>query len=244
MLERLKRTVRVAEATLTPRRSTVRFAGRELRFVQSMWWHDAHQASFDEEIAPYFAVLPADCRVTRICDAGAATGLFSIAACARFGRIQSHAFEPSRRQRILLRRNLSLNRVEEQVEVVSSGLWNESGLMAFRTHGAIGAFRAATSLPETLPFEERVSVTTLDDWVRTTGMSGIDLIKMDIEGAEIEALEGGVNLIKRDRPQMLVQAYHLRDGQRTFERCAAFLRDLGYTVRESGPPGLLHAHVS
>ena len=94
-------------------------------------------------------------------------------------------------------------------------------------------------LPAGLPFGERVPVTTLDRWA---GAMTVDLLKMDIEGAELEALAGAREVLARDRPDVLVQAYHPRDGARTLERCAALLGDLGYDAREvARHPGLLFA---
>jgi hypothetical protein len=68
---------------------------------------------------------------------------------------------------------------------------------------------------------------------------------MDIEGAEVEALEGARSVLTRWRPELLVQAYHERNGSRTYERCAALLADLGYACREATPgSGLLHARAA
>jgi FkbM family methyltransferase len=242
MSERLKRAVRLVEAAVTPRRSSIAVAGRHLRFVKSMWWHDAHQAAFDDEIQPYFRTLPPGREYFTICDAGAAAGLFAVAACAQFPSARVHAFEPSGRQRIILRRNVQLNGFAERVDIVPLGLWDAHGTLEFRTHGAIGALRLVAGLPRTLEFGERVRVDALDAWASRAGVTGIDLIKMDIEGAEPEALAGAREILRRDRPELLVQAYHVRDGARTFERCAMLLEDLGYTTREAPAyTGLLHA---
>jgi len=242
MIDVVKRTVRIVEAAVTPRRSIVSDHGRPLRFVRSIWWHDAHQIAFEREIRPYFDALTRGRPYQRICDAGAAEGLFTVAACAQFSAARVHAFEPSRRQRILLRRNVRLNAVADRVEVVPCGMWRSSGRLAFRTHGAIGALRETAELPPTLEFREHVAVIALDEWARRRSLTDIDLIKMDIEGAELEALEGARETLRRDRPDLLIQAYHQRDGARTFERCAAQLSSLGYEVREApAGSGLLHA---
>ena len=239
--EPLKRAIRVTEAAITPRRSTVRFDGRTLHFVRSHWWHDAYQASFDQEILPYLRPIRSE-RVSTICDVGAATGLFAVAAAVRYPSARVHAFEPSLRQRIMLRRNVRMNSVAHRVQLNPVGLWKAPGELAFRTHGALSSLHLVSELPPNLEFGETVPVTTLDEWARRTAVSRVDLIKMDIEGAEIEALEGAVEVLERDRPELLVQAYHLRDGARTFERCAAFLRGRGYAIEESGAgTGLLHA---
>ena len=53
----------------------------------------------------------------------------------------------------------------------------------------------------------KVSVTTIDDFCKTKNVTP-DLIKMDIEGAELSALKGGINTIKKYRPQLAISIYH------------------------------------
>jgi FkbM family methyltransferase len=242
LVERMKRLVRLLEARFAWRTERVPFAGGELRFVRSWWWHEASAEGFAEEIAPYFAVVDAAGRgrdYRTIIDAGASTGMFTVAAAMRYPDARIHAFEPSPRQRILFQRNVRLNRVVPRVTVWPLGLWNVEGMLAFRTHGSMSSFEPVSMLPAGLPFAERVRVTTLDRWA---GAMTVDLIKMDIEGAELEALAGAREVLARDRPDVLVQAYHPRDGARTLERCAAVLAELGYDAREvAGHPGLLFA---
>jgi FkbM family methyltransferase len=243
VIEGAKRLVRLAEARLAWRTERVPFAGRELRFVRSWWWHDASAPAFAEEIGPYFDVLDRvgdGARPYRtIIDAGASTGLFTVAAAVRYPEARIHAFEPSPRQRILLARNVRLNRVVARVTVWPLGLWEAEGTLAFRTHGSMSSFAAVSMLPAGLAFGERARVTTLDEWA---GGMVVDLIKMDIEGAELEALAGARGVLARDHPDVIVQAYHPRDGARTLERCAALLAGLGYKAREvARHPGLLFA---
>lgn len=49
---------------------------------------------------------------------------------------------------------------------------------------------------------------TIDEIVSTQGLERVDYIKMDIEGAEIPALEGGLATIKRFRPNLAISIYH------------------------------------
>jgi FkbM family methyltransferase len=239
-LDRLKNLIRVTEAAATRRTDTVPFEGGTLRFIRSRWWHDATPEIFASEIGPYLEALRDRGPYTTIVDAGAATGMFAVAAGARFPGAVIHAFEPSLRQRILLRRNIRLNGRGDRVRLWPLGLWESSGALPFRTHGAMSSLAGATMLPADLPFPERALVTTLDAWARDTTSDRIDLIKMDIEGAELEALAGAQAVLRRDRPDVLVQAYHIRDGCRTLERCARLLTDAGYAAREiPGHPGLL-----
>ena len=52
---------------------------------------------------------------------------------------------------------------------------------------------------------DRMEVTTID---KIVGGNQIDFIKMDIEGAEMHALRGGIKTIKRMRPALAITVYH------------------------------------
>ncbi len=56
--------------------------------------------------------------------------------------------------------------------------------------------------------QEMVDIDTLDNVLSEIGADHIDLIKMDIEGAEMEALEGAKILIEKSRPRMMIATYH------------------------------------
>ncbi len=49
---------------------------------------------------------------------------------------------------------------------------------------------------------------TIDDFVINNAFRRMDFIKMDIEGSEIDALKGAMNVIDRFRPTMAVCVYH------------------------------------
>lgn len=49
-----------------------------------------------------------------------------------------------------------------------------------------------------------VPIIRMDDFIK----GPISIIKMDIEGAELDALRGGAELIKKYRPKLIVSAYH------------------------------------
>lgn len=53
-----------------------------------------------------------------------------------------------------------------------------------------------------------VSCTTIDELV---GEERVDLIKLDVEGAEIKALNGAVNTILKNSPALIVSLYHRTD---------------------------------
>lgn len=69
------------------------------------------------------------------------------------------------------------------------------------TKGAVGTNRFNSENPVI----SEVQVDSLDNML---GGKKVDYIKMDIEGAEMDALKGGKRVIERNHPQMLISAYH------------------------------------
>jgi FkbM family methyltransferase len=244
MFDSLKNAVRTLEARLTLRTTHILCRGHRLTFYRSAWWVSERQSIFDEEILPYLAAIQQPVEDLRcIVDAGAATGAFSIAAARLSPRAAFVLFEPSVRQRVLLERNLRLNGLDQaRARVFDTALWDREETVPFRSIGAMSAIESASALAGTLSFPEQVATTTLDRWCDRERPERIDLIKMDIEGAEIEAIRGARQTLSRFKPELLVMAYHVRHGTRTFERCATALTELGYRVTERPEArGLLHA---
>lgn len=56
--------------------------------------------------------------------------------------------------------------------------------------------------------EEEIVVDTIDN---IAGEWDVSIIKMDIEGSEIDALNGAIDTIQRCRPILMISAYHKKD---------------------------------
>ena len=55
------------------------------------------------------------------------------------------------------------------------------------------------------------SVTSLDDYVYNNKLMRCNVIKMDIEGSELAALEGASRIIKEFKPRLAISAYHKKE---------------------------------
>ena len=62
-----------------------------------------------------------------------------------------------------------------------------------------------------LSFGVSVPALTLDNFSRDNGLKRVDFIKMDVEGAEKNALEGAREIIRTHLPKMALSAYHKAD---------------------------------
>ena len=145
-------------------------------------------------------------------DLGANQGEFSIYAAHLVGKTgQVFSFEPDPRMRLRLNENVSLNQFS-QVTIEPYAVSDKPGALDLYT--PVKAYEDGTQnagLPSLYAREgvnaafASVEVTTLDTWKETRGICHVDVIKLDIEGAELPALRGGENLICRCRPALLIE---------------------------------------
>jgi len=105
------------------------------------------------------------------------------------------AFEPNPYATCLLKRNLRLNGLDSQVEIVGVAIGDTVGDVTLHVSGANGMARVMRANP-LLPKTEavRVPVTTLDRFWDSRQVKP-DWIVMDIEGWEVAALRGGRELL-------------------------------------------------
>lgn len=88
------------------------------------------------------------------------------------------------------------------VRPVQAALWNQDGQVSFfesfaMSHGnRVGQGNV------------QVEAVTVDSFVKREGIDRLDLIKLDIEGAELAALQGARETIRRFRPKLQICLYH------------------------------------
>jgi FkbM family methyltransferase len=127
----------------------------------------------------------------------------------------------------VMRKNLGLNgRLRQRIEVVELPLWSTPGVrLHFHNDGpsSRGSLDPGSSAGETMVRES----TSIDALFDRLDLRRIDFIKMDIEGAELEALHGARETIIRFRPKLAISVYHsISDFVDVFEFLSAL--NLGY----------------
>jgi len=58
---------------------------------------------------------------------------------------------------------------------------------------------------------QRISLTSVDAFVQDHGLERLDTIKMDLEGADFDALQGATHTIKTLQPDLAISMYHQAD---------------------------------
>jgi FkbM family methyltransferase len=168
-------------------------------------------------------------------DVGANIGFFTLLAARLVGtRGSIHAFEPIPANADLMRRNLRINGFRN-VTVVQKAVTDAVGLASIwlTDHPGGATLTSVGTVPNDAVTQAQVQTTSLDKWLPESRATGIRLIKIDVEGAELAALHGMRNLVMEFRPVLLVE---LDDLSRQMlnskaEAVIDWLGSLGYSTR-------------
>lgn len=153
-------------------------------------------------------------------DIGANVGFYSLLASALVGETgRVYSFEPSPVNVEMLRKHLKMNRVAN-CTVIEAAVGSFDGLAAFEARED----RHQGHLVETGGLQVRVL--TLDRLISESGMRPPSLMKIDIEGAELDCLRGAANLIQKFRPVIFLATH----GSGIHASCLDALKSWNYRV--------------
>jgi FkbM family methyltransferase len=144
-------------------------------------------------------------------DVGTNSGLFAIGAAKKIGVKGVYAFEPCSSTCQLLKRNLLLNGVAD-VNVVQMALGDAvgEGVLQVNARGKDGlnTLGQATHSDSEVVGQEQVRITTVDVLVKERNIPRVDVMKVDIEGAELMMFRGARELLERaDAPLILYEGF-------------------------------------
>ena len=155
-----------------------------------------------------------------VIDCGAHVGMMTRYALER-GASRVIAVEPDPSNILCLRRNFAEEIAAGTVTLVEKGVWNEEAEIRFEHDVHDSARHTFQHQPDADVELMSIPVAPLDQIVSELGLDRIDFIKMDIEGAEREALEGAQETLKRFRPEMTICTYHLDDDPQAVREAVA-----------------------
>jgi FkbM family methyltransferase len=137
-------------------------------------------------------------------DIGANAGFFMIVAAKFVGPVgRCIAFDPSPENYASVVEQLALNRLTNcQAACTAIGPHDGTAVFSSESPGASTGHLGDSMMGE---LQTKVTVTTLDTACEQFALP--DFIKMDIEGAEVEALRGAQRLLSETRPSWLIELH-------------------------------------
>lgn len=206
-------------------RRRVRFAVRDaiVGTAPQLYWRFRRWRRGDEE--PELAVLPLLCSRSRLAiDVGANYGMY----VARLVGLSQRCvvFEPIPRLAAMLRRGFG-----PTVDVRETALSDHRGHAVLRVpdlntgYATMSSANALSAMRAVRVRELRVATSRLDD----EALSDVGFIKIDVEGHEEAVLRGSVDLLRRDRPNLLVEVED-RHNPGAVLRIVDWMRALDYAA--------------
>lgn len=130
------------------------------------------------------------------------------------------------------RRNIELNK-PENVRLENLALSNEKSTLVFNLdneNNSGGIF--LTSDAENKENPQIVQAVKFDDYVEQNNLENISLIKIDVEGFEMNVLKGAVQTIERDKPFLFVEVNNtfLQRQNSSAKMLIEFLSSKGYQI--------------
>jgi len=169
-------------------------------------------------------------------DVGANEGLISLTYQKYFTRLKLFAFEPFPD---------SYNRLKATSEIaryicpLNLAVSNYTGKKKFfcnsnnETNSLLESCKLNSEIDDLIKTVNTIEVDTItiDDVVKQYGISQIDVLKMDIQGGELDALKGAVETLRRGRVSIIyieIEFVHIYENQPLFLDIANFLNNYNF----------------
>jgi FkbM family methyltransferase len=204
LLVKAVRTFRRFRTKWTP---SIRVGRAKVAVPRDMRWTVGGGEHYERNVTEMLGRLTGLLQGPIFYDVGASYGFYTL----RFADESQwvYAFEPVDATFDVLCRNVQHNRVANAT-VFKLGLSDEEVEVPINLYSSSGTNSLVWTLPANHPTKlvgrEMIRVTRLDDFVEREALRPPDLIKLDIEGAELPALRGGRQLISRAQPVIVLES--------------------------------------
>lgn len=218
---------------------------------KKMLGKDQNMISLDE---PYEIMkrLLRGCEVTGIIDAGASNGRISKRLLRKFPAAQVYAFEPNPLYTETLKQYATGEPRFHPQFLALSDHEGSATLNVTKSPGVTSLFTAGERLREIEPDGaalerlETVELVTIDQWAKRHGDPAIQLMKFDIQAAELKALQGAARVLQSSTLLVYTEIWFnsVYDGGALYSEIDLFLRQYGFALYDIfkpkyGPKGLI-----
>jgi FkbM family methyltransferase len=144
------------------------------------------------------------------------------------------------------REMFAMNGSPSNIQVFQGALSDADGVAAFRTgRGPESALESPGSRParetaeaEMDPGLVQVEVITLATLAKRFGLERLDIVKMDVEGAELDVIRGAAQLPDAFKPRYAIASYHIVNGRQTATVLPELFSRLHYECTTGNPAHL------
>lgn len=131
-----------------------------------------------------------------------------------------YSFEPQKNIFEILKKNIELNQVNDTVELYNIGLGKEYCFANIKVIDENNYGMSKLDVTE----KGNIEIKTLDSIIRDNRVTKIDLIKIDVEGMELEVLQGAKDVLYKFKPLIYIEA----GTDSEFKKVLEFLSEFGY----------------
>jgi FkbM family methyltransferase len=138
-------------------------------------------------------------------DIGANIGYFSLLVANNVPTAKIFSFEPMKELFEKLEKNVLINGFKN-IKAINIAIGNVNEDRELFLSGTDNLGMSSFKQPENFSGQkEKVKVVTIDEWFKTSGLSRIDIIKIDVEGYELSALKGMKEVLQNFKPLVIVE---------------------------------------
>jgi FkbM family methyltransferase len=173
-----------------------------------------------------------------VLDCGASDGDFSHEALNAGAKLVV-AIEISPASVECLRRNLAPEIAAGRAIVYPKGVWDKNDTLTLNVDEKNFAANSVVFAAPGAHVTFQAQLTTIDQIVSELALSRVDFIKMDIEGAEVKALQGARDTLRRFRPRLAIATEHKPDDEVAIPNAVRAIKsdyqeECGYCAQSNG----------
>jgi FkbM family methyltransferase len=162
-----------------------------------------------------------------VIEVGAFMGYYAMRAAKLVGETgKVVAIEAVEENLTILNKNITANNIAN-VTVVPKAVWHSKGTLPFQRH----ARQQASAITGVVDASEefKVQCDKIDNILSDLKINTPDFIRIQVNGAEREALAGMTETLKA-KPKLLIAAIYQRDGKPSWVEIKSFLEERGYAA--------------
>jgi FkbM family methyltransferase len=175
-----------------------------------------------------------------IVNIGANIGFYAVQLARIFPKNPILAVEPNPEAYALLKRNIAQNNLVERIRTLNACISAKKGKVSFFSIPGKPEYSSINGIIPLYSSNNKMEIIEIETFRLSDIIERekVALIVMDVEGAEQLVLDGGKDIIIRDRPLILCECADvlLEKFQSSSSQLISFLKDIDYEVRDSKRP--------